>query len=286
MLDGINNMNFQEWCISQKELVKKQYKMIMGKPLNLENPTTFSEKIQWLKVYDSTFLKTYCADKLLVREYVKEKIGKDLCLPVLGVYNKFEEIDFSKLPKNYVIKCNHGSGMNIIVKDGKVNKQEVKQKLEKWMNTDYLHLLEFHYKPIHKKIFIEQYMNNEGKTSLTDYKFSCFNGEPKFCQIINDRYTNNLHFNYYDLYFNPMKDVVRLDHQANYDIKDEKPKNWDLMIEYSKKLSEEFKYVRVDFYEIDGVIYFGELTFTPNSGYLKYKNRETDEKIGKLLSLK
>lgn len=286
MLKGTNKMNFQEWCISQKEAVKNQYKKIMGIPLNLENPSTFSKKIQWLKVYDSTFLKTYCADKILVSDYVKQKLGKVITIPILGVYNKFEEIDFSKLPQNYVIKCNHGSGMNIIVKDGKINKQEVKKKLDKWMKTDYLNLLEFHYKPIQKKIFIEQYMNNEGKTSLTDYKFSCFNGEPKFCQIMNDRFTNNLHSNYYDLDFIPMKDVVRLDYPANYDVKDEKPKNWDLMIEYSKKLSEEFKYVRVDFYEINGEIYLGELTFTPNSGYLKFKNRETDEKFGKWLRLK
>lgn len=172
-------MNFEEWCVSQKEAVERQFRQIMGYDLDLENPQTFCEKMNWMKVYDSTFLKTYCADKLLVREYVEDKLGVDLSIPVIGVYDKFEDIDFSKLPKNYVIKCNHGSGMNIIVKDGKVNKADVKQKLDKWMCTDYLHLLEFHYKPIKKKIFIEEYKDN-GEQGLIDYKFWCFNGQPKF----------------------------------------------------------------------------------------------------------
>ena len=278
-------MNFQEWCISQKDKVKNQFKQIMGYEPNLDNPQTLSEKIQWMKVYDSTFLKTYCSDKILVADYVKEKIGKSLTIPIIGKYDKFEDIDFSKLPQNYVIKCNHGSGMNIIVKDGKVNKQEVKQKLEKWMNTDYLHLLEFHYKPIKKKIFIEEYMENAGKSALTDYKFLCFNGKPEICQIINDRFTNKLHFNYYDLNFNPLLDISRNDHPADYTLLDEKPTNWETMKEYAEVLSKDFKFVRVDFYEINGILYLGELTFTPNSGYLKYKNKNTDFILGNMLKL-
>lgn len=278
-------MTFEEWCVSQKEAVKQQFKRVMGYDLDLNNPQTLCEKLNWMKVYDSTFLKTYCADKLLVREYVKDKLGKDISIPVIGVYDKFEDIDFSKLPKNYVIKCNHGSGMNIIVKDGKVNKADVKQKLDKWMRTDYLHLLEFHYKPIRKKIFIEEYVENKGKPALTDYKFSCFNGQPKICQVINDRYTNRLHFNYYDLDFQPMKEIGRNDHPADYSYKDERPKNWDLMIKYAKILSEDFKFVRVDFYEINDKVYLGELTFLPNGGYMKYKDKKTDIELGKMLNI-
>lgn len=278
-------MSFQEWCISQKDKVKQQFRQIMGYNLDLENPKTISEKLNWLKIYDSTFLKTLCSDKLKVREYVKDKIGKDLFLPVFGVYDKFEQIDFSKLPSNYVIKCNHGSGMNIIVKNGKIDKADAKRKIDKWMQTDYLHLLEFSYKPIQKKIFIEQYAENLGKVALTDYKFSCFNGEPKFCQVINDRFTNHLHFNYYDINFNQMLDISRNDHPANYVLKDEKPKNWELMIQYAKKLSEDFKFVRIDFYEINDKVYISELTFYPNGGYLKYKNKDTEQKIGTLLCL-
>lgn len=278
-------MNFQEWCISKKNIVKKQFKEWVGFDLNLDEPKTFTEKIQWLKIYDSTFLKTFCTDKILLGEYVKKKLGISLTIPIIGIYNKFEEIDFSKLPKNYVIKCNHGSGMNIIIKNNIVDKISIKKKLDKWMKTDYLGLNEFHYKLIQKKIFIEQYMENKGKPALTDYKFSCFNGEPKFCQVINDRFTNKLHFNYYDLEFKPMLNVSRTDHPADYSKLDEKPKTWDLMLKYAKKLSEDFKYVRVDFYEINEKIYLGELTFTPMSGYIKYKDKNTDIEFGKLLKL-
>lgn len=278
-------MNFQEWCISKKDIVKKQFKEWVGFDLNLDEPKTFTEKIQWLKIYDSTFLKTYCTDKILLGEYVKEKLGISLTIPIIEIYNKFEEINFSKLPKNYVIKCNHGSGMNIIIKNNIIDKISIKEKLDKWMKTDYLGLNKFHYKPIQKKIFIEQYMENKGKTALTDYKFSCFNGEPKFCQVMNDRFTNKLHFNYYDLEFKPMLNVSRNDHPADYSKLDEKPKTWDLMIKYAKKLSEDFKYVRADFYEIDEKVYLGELTFTPMVGYIKYKDKNTDIEFGKLLKI-
>lgn len=278
-------MTFQEWCISQKELVRLQFRQIMCYELDLENPKTISEKLNWLKIYDSTLLKTECSDKLTVREYVKEKLGKDLFLPVLGVYDKFEEIDFSKLPIDYVIKCNHGSGMNIIVKDGNINKSEAKCKIDRWMKTDYLHLLEFSYKPIIKKIFIEQYAENVGKVSLTDYKFSCFNGVPKICQVMNDRFTNNLHFNYYDMDFKQLTEISRNDHPANYSLIDEIPENWNLMKEYAKILSEDFKFVRVDFYEIDREVRLSELTFYPNGGYLKYKDRNTEIQLGELLSI-
>ena len=276
-------MNFQEWCIEQKDKVKAQFRQVMGYELNLNNPQTLCEKLNWLKIYDSNFLKTYCADKLLVREYVKEKIGKDLFLPILGVYDKFEEIDFSKLPKNYVIKCNYGSGMNIIVKNGEVNKQEVKQKLDKWMKTDYLHLYEFFYKPIKKKIFIEQYQENIGKNSLTDYKFLCYNGEIKYLQVINGRFTNNLHFNYYTPDFKPMTEVSWNFHPARYDLPDIKPNTFEEMKEISNILCKDFKCVRVDFYEIENKPYLSELTFIPAGGYIKYKNKNTDLKLGKLL---
>ena len=278
-------MTFKEWCISQKDKVKQQFRQIMGYNLNLENPKTISEKLNWLKVYDSTFLKTFCSDKLKVREYVKDKIDKDLFLPVLGIYDKFEQIDFSKLPKDYVIKCNHGSGMNIIVKDGKIDKADAKRKIDRWMQTDYLHLLEFHYKPIQKKIFIEQYAENLGKGSLTDYKFICFNGQVKYLQVINGRFTNNLHFNYYTPDFIPMKDVSWNLHPARYDLIDNKPKSFDEMIKISNELCKEFKCVRVDFYEIEGKPYLSELTFIPAGGFIKYKNKNTEFELGKLLEL-
>lgn len=278
-------MTFKEWCISQKDKVKSQFKQIMGYELNLDSPQTLCEKLNWLKVYDSNFLKTYCADKLLVREYVKNKIGEDLFLPVLGIYDKVEDIDFSKLPKNYVIKCNHGSGMNIIVKDGKVNKADIKKKLDIWLRTDYLHLNEFFYKPIKKKIFIEQYQENVGKNSLTDYKLLCYNGEIKYLQVINGRFTSSLHFNYYTPDFSPMINVSWNLHPARYDLLDMKPQSFEKMKEIAKKLCQDFKCVRVDLYEIDGKPRLSELTFIPAGGYIKYKDKKTDYELGKLLTV-
>lgn len=274
-------MTFKDWCISNKDKVKQQFRQIMGYELDLENPRTISEKLNWLKVYDSNFLKTLCSDKLKVRDYVKEKLGEDLFLPVLGVYdNKFDEIDFTKLPKDYVIKCNHGSGMNIIVKEGKIDKNDAKRKIEKWMQTDYLHLLEFHYLPIEKKIFIEQYQNN-GKQGLIDYKFWCFNGEPKFFTIN----AGNGHgpISYYNLDGSKFK-YKRSDIPNNINLKWNIPKNLDKMIEYSKILSKNFKFVRVDFYEIKDKIKMGEMTFIPGGGYIHY-SENGDLKIGEMLCL-
>lgn len=273
-------MTFKEWCISQKDKVKQQFRQMMKYDFNFEKPKTVAEKFNWLKVYDSTFLKTMCSDKLKVREYVKDKIGKDLFLPVLGVYDKFEQIDFSKLPKDYVIKCNHGSGMNIIVKDGKIDKADAKRKIDKWMQTDYLHLLEFHYKPIQKKIFIEQYQNNDSQ-GLIDYKFWCFNGEPKFFTIN----SGNGHgpITYYNLDGSIFK-YHRSDVPYNANLKWDMPKNLDKMIEYAKILSQDFKFVRVDFYEINNMIGMSELTFIPGGGYIRYSD-DGDLKIGEMLHL-
>lgn len=273
-------MDFQEWCISQKDKVKTQFRNYMGFELNLENPKRFTEKLNWLKIYDSSFLKTYCADKLLVREYVKDKLGKDLSIPVIGIYDKFEDIDFSKLPKDYVIKCNHGSGMNIIVKDGKVNKSEVKQKLDKWMKTDYLHALEFFYKPIQKKIFIEEYKDN-GDIGLIDYKFWCFNGEPKFYSVG----AGNGHgrTNYYNL-DGTLSKYQRKDLLPDLSKHWEKPKDFDEMVDDAKILSKDFKFVRVDFYEVNDKIYLGELTFLPNAGYVSY-NKDIDIELGNMLKI-
>ena len=273
-------MNFADWCVSQKEKVKQQFTYYVGYTPNLDQPRTFCEKLNWLKIYDSSFLKTYCADKLMVREYVKDKLGVDLSIPVLGIYDKFEDIDFSKLPKNYVIKCNHGSGMNIIVKDGIINKTEAKQKLDRWMRTDYLHLLEFHYKPIKKKIFIEEYKDN-GEQGLIDYKFWCFNSQPKFYGV--NAGQGHGAIIYYDMNGETFK-VQRADYSSAADVKWERPKHFDLMTEYAKKLSSDFKFVRVDFYEIQGKIYLGELTFLPNAGYIKYQ-KDGDLVLGKMLDI-
>ena len=256
-----------------------------GLNLDLDNPKTIQDKINWMKLYDSTPLKTRCADKIQIHDYCKEKIGVDLCIPILHIYNKVEDIKWNELPNRFVMKCNHGSGMNIIVKDkSKLNIQEAEKKLRRFMADDFaFHVgYEMHYHDIPHKIFVEEYKEDENqKDSLYDYKFWCFNGEPKFMTISDGFGHGNMSF--YDMNFNK-SDLSRTDFTP---IKKEmnKPKNFDLMVEYSKKLSEDFKFVRVDFYEVSGQLYLGELTFTPGAGFFKYRNREDDKRLGNWIKL-
>lgn len=259
---------------------------IHGIGQNIDNPVTIQDKINWLKIYDSTPLKTRCADKIRIHDYCIEKLGMDLCIPILKIYDTINEINWDELPKQFVMKCNHGSGMNIIVKDkSTLNINDAKTKLQKFMNDDFaFHVgYEMHYHDIPHKIFVEEY-KNDGHGDLIDYKFICFNGTPKYCQVIGGRNDATRHLNYYDMNFN-FVDLSRIDFPNNRKIHDVKPVNFDLMREYSKILSEDFKLVRVDFYEIDGKLYLGELTFTPGAGFFKYSDKNYNKIIGDLLIL-
>ena len=165
-------------------LLKLRYKASTGEDLNLDNPKTFNEKIQWLKLYDSTPLKTRLADKYLVRDWIKEKIGEEYLVPLIGVWDKFDDIDFDALPKQFALKCNHSSGMNIIVTDkSKMNFAETKEKFDKWLKTNYAFVggLELHYKNIPPKIIAEKYLKSDG--GLIDYRFYCMNGKPVQCWV-------------------------------------------------------------------------------------------------------
>lgn len=255
---------------------------------DIEHPVTLQDKIQWLKIFDTTPLKTKCADKIKVHEYCKEKLGTDICIPIIKTYNKTSEINWNELPNKFVIKCNHGSGMNIIVSDKtKLNKNDSVAKLTKWMATDFSFQngYELQYHNIDRKIFIEEYKEDAGqKTSLFDYKFWCFNGKPKF-YTINDGHGHSDWMNFYDM---DQKELPckRTDFLGVPKFEVKQPKNFNLMAEYAKKLSEDFKFVRVDFYEIGGEVFLGELTFTPGSGFFKYKDSRYSKIFGDMLNLK
>lgn len=263
------------------------YKKRTGKNLNLNDPQTFNEKIQWSKLYDSTPIKTRLADKYLVRDWITEKIGNKYLIPLLGVYNSFEEIDFNKLPNQFVIKCNHGCGYNIIVKDKtKMNLKDIKIKLNKWLVENFAlkYGLELHYRDIKPKIIIEQFIENKkSKGDLYDYKFWCFNGKVYYIQFLSERNLDGLKMAFYDKQWNKQN----FTYSYPLDIKNiEKPSNLDEMIELAEKLSAEFNHVRVDFYRMDdGTIYFGEMTFTSASGTCKWNNEEINKKLGKLFIL-
>lgn len=272
-----------DYCKSFIPQIKARHKQMLGRECNLENPQRFTDKLEWLKVYDSTFLKTYCSDKLTARKYVTAKLGKDISIPVLGVYDKFDDIDFSKLPKDYVIKTNHGSHTNIIVRNGKIDKGKAKKQFDDWISKDWSWWgYELFYSLVPRKILVEQYMN-DGHSDLNDYKFLCFNGKPNFCQVIGDRHNSNKHLNYYDRNWKPCINMSRTDFPANYNIAEPIPESIEDMWHYAEILSKDFKFVRVDFYDINGICYFGELTFAPGAAYIKYTHDYVDFELGAML---
>lgn len=253
-------------------------------PLNLENPKTFDEKLQWLKLYDSTPLKTRLADKYLVREWVKEKIGAQYLIPLLGVWDKFDDIDFDKLPNSFVLKANHGCGWNIIVRDkSKFDIEDARKKFAVWMNMNFAFKfgLELQYLNIPPKIIAEEYMEN-GNNDLYDYKVFCFNGKADSIMFLSER-QKGLKMAFYDLNWNKLPFTYSFPRNED-DIP--KPKNLELLIQLSEKLAEGFAHVRVDFYILnDGSLKFGEMTFTSASGSCKWNPPEQDRIYGDLIKL-
>ena len=250
-------------------LLKEWYKKKTKKELNLENPTTFNEKIQWLKLYDSTQEKTILADKYLVREYIKKEIGEEYLVPLLGVWDKFDDIDFDKLPNQFVLKCNHGSGMNLIVKDkSELNIAKEKKKFDYWMreNFGFVKGLQLHYNKIPHKIIAEEYISNNIDKTPHDYKIFCFNGKPKIIQFLSNR-EQELECTFFDAEWKELNIPYR--YKKHKKIVN-KPENFEQMVEIAKKLSKPFSFVRIDFYSVNKRVYFSEYTFTPANGILSF----------------
>ena len=270
-----------------KQSVTQWYEDISKSKLDLKNPQTFCEKVQWLKVYDNHPLKTKLADKYLVRQWITDKIGDEYLIPLLGVWENTDDIDFDNLPNKFVLKCNHAQGYNIIVKNKEdINKEEIKNQLSNWMsvNMAYRYGYEMQYKDINPLIIAEELIeNNSG--DLTDYKFICVKGNPIYCLIINNRFANQSR-TFVDMDFEYQNfNIGKPGKSFPKDFTLKKPINWDKMIELSKILSNDFKFVRVDFYNLNGKIYFGEMTFTPGSGFYIWDPPEADLYLGKLMDV-
>lgn len=263
--------------------LKLKYFMKFGRILNLKKPERFTEKIQWLKLYDCLPQKTTLADKLEVRKWVKQKIGQDCLKKIYGIYNSFEDINFSVLPEEYVIKANHGCKMQMLVIEGRTFDYETeKRRFNDYLKTNYAYVsgFEMQYKDIKPRLFIEEYIKNTNE--IFEYLFFCFNGTPhyvlfasekrtlKICCTMFDMKWNNLHFNYGGSLHN--KTIP-------------KPENFEKMIEIAKELSKGFKFVRVDLCNVNGKIYFGEMTFTPASGYMRFNPDKYDKILGEKLIL-
>lgn len=264
-----------------------RYHQIAGKRLNLNNPLTFNEKLQWLKLHDRRPEYTIMVDKYAVRKYIADTIGEEYLIPLLGVWDSPDEIDFDALPDQFVLKCNHNSGIGLcICKDkSKLDIKKVKKELWKGLKQDYyLTGREWPYKNVPRKIIAEKYMVDESGYELKDYKFFCFNGEPKALFVATDRNKPNeeVKFDFYDLDWNrlPMKQG-----HPNSSANIAKPKSFDRMIEISRILSKGIPHVRVDLYDINGHIYFGELTFSHFSGFVPFQPEEWDYTFGAWLQL-
>lgn len=258
------------------------YRIKIGRRLNLTNPQRYTEKLQWLKLYGTNPLKAQLADKYEVRRFVKDKIGEQYLVPLLGVWDNFDDIDFDKLPDKFVLKCTHGSAMNIIVKDkASFDKEEARAEINKWLNTNLAYVaLELHYKSIKPRIIAEAFLETPDD-DLRDYKIMCFSGKAHFIWIDSGRYSSRHTRSIYDMSWNLLPlwaDTPRGGYFA-------KPPFIDQMIELAQKLSCNFAHERVDFYYADGKIYFGEFTLTPWGGLGKIHPDEYDFKLGSLIKL-
>jgi glycosyltransferase involved in cell wall biosynthesis len=266
----------------EKEL-KLWYKERTGEELNLQNPKTFNEKIQWMKLYDSTPLKTRLADKYLVRDWVAEKIGEEYLIPLLGAWDSFEDIDFDKLPERFVLKANHGYNWNYIVKDKSTfDKNDARAKFAEWLNTNFAFKgLEIQYMNIPPKIIAEEYLEN-GDSDLYDYKVFCFGGKAESIMYLSER-KQGLKMAFFDLEWHKLPFTYSYP-RNEADIA--KPKNLDLLIKLAEKLSAGFPHVRVDFYILnDGSLKFGEMTFTTANGMCKWNPPEQNRIYGDLIKL-
>lgn len=269
--------------------LSKWYKIQTGNILNLNSPKRFTEKIQWIKLYGMDDKQTLLSDKWCVREWIKEKIGQEYLFEAYGAWNSFDNIPFEKLPEIFMLKGNHGSHMNIKVEKKSADIDELRKLVTNWLSTNYAFSkgsFELQYLNIPRKVIAEKYMVDSNEEELKDYKFHCFNGIPRFCEVISERSKLetidyfDMNWNHQDFIDEPLSSPIK-----NSKVPQKKPKCFDEMKKLSKILSKSFPYVRVDLYEIGEKVYFGEMTFTPAAGADVFTPSSADYMLGKMLKL-
>ncbi|MDY6367320.1 MAG: ATP-grasp fold amidoligase family protein [Clostridia bacterium] len=271
---------------SDDKYLKTVFKSKIGRELDLDNPKTFNEKLQWLKLYDRKPIYTKMVDKAEAKKIVAEKIGEEYIIPTLGVYEKWDDIDFDALPDSFVIKCTHNSGGLIVVKDkSKFNRKSAKKKIEKRLKTNYFYgSREWPYKNVKPRIIIEKYVESDSdiSESLIVYKIFNFNGQSEIIQtVLNDKRKNES-INYYDTEWNKL-DLKQ--NFPNFDGEIKKPKSLEKILSLARTLSQGVAFLRTDFYEVNGKILFSEFTFYSDSGLQKFYPEEWDYKLGELIKL-
>ena len=270
--------------MNDRSFIRWEYFSGMGKFPDLDNPTTYNEKLQWLKLHDIHREYSKLVDKYESKEVVRRLIGDEYIIPTLAVYDSLDEIDFDKLPNQFVLKTTHDSGGVVVCPDKtKLDRKAARRKLEKSLRHNFFYEhREYPYKDVKPRIIAEKYMVDESGTELKDYKFFCFDGKCKMLFIATDRNTGDVKFDFYDPDFNHLP-FVQGHPWATKEIK--KPEGFSKMIALAEELSKGFRHVRVDLYDINGKIYFGELTFFHFSGNVPFEPEIWDYKIGEWLKL-
>jgi len=261
-----------------------EYRLEMGKKLNLKNPHTLSEKVQWLKLNDRNPIYVRLMDKYEVRQYIKSEVGEQYLVPLIGLYDTVDEIPFEALPNQYVIKCTHDSG-SVIFKNAAnlISTQDIKTHLAKALQTNYYYQhREWGYKDIRPRVICEHLIHTRDGNQPRDYKYFCFDGEPRFLVVVTDRATGAM-MNFYDLEWNVLP-VTQHYPPINYVL--DRPGKFSAMIDIARKLAQGFRHMRVDMYlDAEENIFVGELTFYHFAGIVKFEPEEYDEYFGRFFHL-
>lgn len=272
--------------IDDETYLKIAFRIKMKKKLDLDNPITFNEKLQWLKLHDRRPEYSMMVDKYEAKKYVAGILGEEYVFPTLGVWDNFDEIDFEKLPEQFVLKCTHDSGGLVICKDrSKFDANKARRKIERCLKHNfYWGQREWPYKNVKPRIIAEQYMEDSVTAELRDYKFFCFSGEPKVTLVCSERFSEKgLQEDFFDESWNRIP--VKRPYHPNSETEILKPIQFGLMREIARKLANAIPFVRIDFYEINNKVYFGEITFFPASGFSGFVPREWDSIFGEWIQL-
>ena len=265
-------------------ILKRRYKKRFGRDLNLKDPKTFNEKLQWLKLHDRQPIYTKMVDKYEAKKLVASMVGEQYIIPTLGVWNKFDDIDFDGLPDRFVLKCTHDSGSVVICKDKKTfDVDNARKILEAGLKENfYWYGREWPYKNVPRRIIAEKYMEDESGYELKDYKVFCFDGEPKMIQVDYDRFTGHKR-NLYTTDWEFINATIEYPNDENHEI--ERPLGLDTMLDIARKITKGIPHVRADFYSIGSDIYFGELTFYHGGGFEVFTPREFEITMGDWITL-
>ncbi|MDO4548518.1 MAG: ATP-grasp fold amidoligase family protein [Clostridia bacterium] len=280
---GMARHNMLNW-VPDKTFIKLQYYLKLGRRLNLEKPALYNEKLQWIKLYDRKPIYNKFVDKIAVRDYVARTVGKKYLVPMICTCDSEDDIPWDELPRKYVLKCSHGSSCNII-QDGKKSESVImreRARLPEWMKRNwYWFSREWPYKDVKPRILIEQYLEGPSGDVPYDYKILCFDGKPVYIIVDVDRYSDHKR-NFYDVNW------VRQDmfnRHPGYDGDIPRPERLDEMLDVAAKLSKGIRHIRIDLYDVEGKIYFGEMTFFHGYGMEVFRPREFERKLGDLISL-